>query len=197
MKPKGKQARLIKFIECNYFITTNEAVKLGINPMTLSRLTASETVYRLEHGVYTTNLDWLTHPLKKYMVACTRFSKGVICNISALTYYDLTDEEERQIWIAVPPPQTINNSRYRVIRPTGSAYTLGIEKYRFGKRVVRIYNLEKTIVDSFKYNTEEIALKALKNYLKRKNKDVHKLIKYSRTLAKPLDKIITVLMADE
>ena len=197
MKMGNKQAKLIKFIEKNHFITSDEAAELGINPMMMSRLAADEAIYRIEHGIYTTNLDWLTHPLKKYMVACTRFPRAVICNISALTYYDLTDEEERQTWIAVPPPQTINNPRYRVIRPTGSAYTLGIEKYCFGNRIVRIYNLEKTIVDSFKYNTEEIALKALKNYLKKKVKNMQRLIKYSRKLNKPLDKIITVLIADE
>ena len=53
------------------------------------------------------------------------------------------------------------------------------------------------MVDAFKYTTEEVALKALKAYLKRKDKNVQKLSGYARRLRKPLDEIITILGADE
>ena len=181
----------------NTIITTSEGRKLGIGPMMLSRLAANETIHRVEHGVYTRQMDWLTHPLKKYIVACAVYPEAVICGVSALTYYDLTDEEERQVWIALPAPKIIHNSLYRVIRPSGLSYTLGVEKHVFGKREVRIYNLEKTVVDAFKYHTEEVALKALKRYLKKKDKNIQKLCDYARRLKKPLDETVAVLQADE
>lgn len=187
----------MKFLALNTFITLSEARKIGVNPMMLSRLMATEELFRIEHGIYASSLDWLTDPLKKYVVACSRYPKAVICGISALTYYDLTDEEERRIWIALPAPNIIHNPRYRVVRPSGLSYTLGVQKHSFNKRVVRIYDLEKTIVDAFKYHTEEVALKALKGYLKRKNKNIGHLCDYARRLRKPLDEIVTVLMADE
>jgi len=183
----------MKFLDVNTFITLSEAQKRGISPMMLSRLTAKEELFRVEHGVYTRDPDWLTDPLKKYIATCTLYPKAVICGVSALTYYDLTDEEERKVWIALPAPNIIHNPRYRVIRPSGIAYTLGVEKHSFGKRVVRIYDLEKTIVDAFKYHTEEVALKAMKGYLKRKDKNVEKLCDYARRLKKPLDEIVTAL----
>ncbi|OGR53397.1 MAG: hypothetical protein A3I11_00885 [Elusimicrobia bacterium RIFCSPLOWO2_02_FULL_39_32] len=165
--------------------------------MTLSRLAKKEIIVRVEHGVYTKHMDWMAHPLKKYIVACTLYPEAVVCGVSALTYYDLTDAEECQVWIALPAPKIIHNALYRVIRPTGFSYTLGIEHHTFGKRTVRIYDLEKTVVDAFKYHTEEVALKALKRYLKKKNKNIQKLCSYARKLKKPLDEIISVLMADE
>lgn len=189
-------SKLMNFLDKNILITLKEARLLEISPMMLSRLAKSEEIHRVEHGVYTHKLDWLTDPLKKYIPACTLYPKAVICGVSALTYYDLTDEEERQIWIALPAPKIIHNPRYRVIRPSGFAYSLGVEKYFFGKREVRIYDIEKTIVDTFKYHTEEVALKALKGYLKRKNKNVQKLCDYARKLKKSLDDIVTVLMAE-
>lgn len=192
-----KKEKLIKFLDIHAFITLREAKKGGINPMMLSRLVASEELFRTEHGIYTHNPDWLTDPLKKYVAACTLYPKAVICGISALTYYDLTDMEERQVWIALPAPMVIHNPRYRVVRPSGIAYSLGIEKHTFGKRKVRIYDLEKTVVDAFKYQTEEVAFKALKGYLKRKEKDIQKLCDYARRLKKPLDEIITALLSDE
>src|SRR3989338_3127073 len=192
-----KKEELMKFLDDHTIVTVGEGRKLGINPMMLSRLTANGMIYRVEHGVYTRQMDWLTDHLKKYIVACTLYPSAVICGVSALTYYDLTDEEERQVWIALPAPKIIHNPRYRVIRPSGIAYTLGVEKHSFGKRTVRIYDLEKTVVDSFKYHTEEVALKALKRYLKMKNRNIEKLCDYARRLKKPLDEMVAVLQADE
>ncbi|MBI3541365.1 MAG: hypothetical protein HY073_04435 [Deltaproteobacteria bacterium] len=189
--------KLIKFVDLNAFITIDEAKKIGVSPMMLSRFVNSEELFRTERGIYTRDLNWLTDPLKKYIAAYALYPQAVICSISALTYYNLTDAEEKQIWIALPAPKIIHSPRYRVIRPSGISYTLGIEKHFFGKRVVKMYDLEKTIVDAFKYNTEEIALKALKGYLKRKDKNITKLCSYGRQLRKPLDEIVTILQADE
>jgi len=190
------KSHLLKYLDKNIFITLQEGRKLGFSPMALSRLTNSGTIYRIEHGVYTHTLDWLTDPRKKYTVACTLYPEAIVCCISALTYYDLTDEEEKQVWIALPAPKIIHNPRYRVVRPSGLAYTLGIIKHRLGNRAVRIYDVEKTVVDAFKYLTEEVAIMALKGYLKRKDNNVQKLCDYGRRLKKPLDDMVTLLLAD-
>ena len=165
--------------------------------MALGRLVAKGELHRVERQVYSTELDWLTDPLKKYMPVCALMPDAVICGISALTYYDLTDAEERKTWIALPQKRRIRNSQFRVVRPSGLSLTLGIKKFYFGKREVRIYDQEKTIVDAFKYLTEEVAFKALKNYLKRKNKNMDKLLDYARSLKKPLDKTVKVILSEE
>jgi Predicted transcriptional regulator len=188
---------LMRFLKENDFITLNEARRLGINPMTLSRLVANEDIFRTDRGVYTHDLAWLTDPLKKYLPACTQIPEAVICGVSALSYYDLTDEEERKTWIAIPVQKKLKDPRYRVIRTRGLGYSLGIEIHKFGKRSVRIYDREKAVVDAFKYLTEETALKALKGYLKLKTKDIHKLSDYGRKLRKPLDDLVRALMAEE
>lgn len=193
----NKKDKLLSYLKENTFIMLSEARKMGLSPMMLSRLAAKEEIYRIAHGVYAHELEWLTDPLKKYISTCALYPKAVISGISALTYYGLTDVEERQIWIALPAPHIIHNPRYRLIRPSGISYSLGITRHRFGKRTVRIYDLEKSVVDAFKYTTEKVALKALKAYLKRKDKDVQKLSGYARRLRKPLDEIITILGADE
>ncbi len=197
MASMSNKDNILRYIEKNVFVTLREGRTLGVNPTMFSRLVAREELYRIEHGIYTCSLDWLTESIKKYCVACTRYPKAVICGLSALTHYDLTDAEERQTWIALPPPHTVNNPRYRMIRPQGVAYTLGIKKYVFGKRTVRMYDLEKTVVDAFKYHTAEVAYKALKGYLKRKDCNVSKLYDYAKQLRKPLDNIVTALLAEE
>lgn len=164
--------------------------------MMLSRMVAKGELFAPERGVYTASLEWLTAPLNKYLPACAMYPDAVISGVSALTYYDLTDEEERKIWITVPANQVVKNRHYRAIRSQGIWYSLGINTFSFGKRVVRIYDSEKTVIDAFKYQTEETAYKALKSYLRRKDNDTGKLGDYMRQLKKPLEDKIRFFMTE-
>ena len=193
----GEKNKILKHIEKNIFITAAEARKHGIGPMVLSRMVAKEELFSTERGVYATTLDWLTDPLKKYLAACTLYPEAVISGISALTYYDLTDEEERKIWITIPISQVVRNPKYRALRSQGNCYSLGIQTFKFGKRRVRIYNIEKTVVNALKYQPEEVGYKALKGYLKRKDKDVKKLCRYAEVLGKPLEDKVRFFLAEE
>lgn len=185
--------KIRKHLDTHYFITSSEAAKKGINAMALSRLAKDGELSRIGHGVYAREYDWLTDDLKKYIVPCAIYPKAVICGISALTNYNLTDEEERATWLAIPSTQRITNPRYTTVRLSGSNYSLGITKHHFGTRVVRIYDVEKTVVDAFKHLSQEAAYKALNGYLKREDRSIKKLCDYGRQLRKPLDEIVTAL----
>lgn len=191
------KANLLKFIDKNQFITVSEAKTQGISPMMLSRMVARGELFTTERGVYTTSLDWLTDPLKKYLPACALYPKAVISGISALSYHDLTDEEERKIWINIPIDQVVKNPHYQAIRVRGLSYSLGIKTFTFGKRKVRIYDAEKAVVDAFKYQPEEVAYKALKGYLKRKDKNIRKLCEDAEKLKKPLEDKVRFFLAEE
>lgn len=187
----------MKYIDKHYFITIHEAKNLGVQPMLLSRMVAKETLFNAERGVYTTHLEWLTDPIKKYLPACALYPQCIISGISALTYYNLTDEEERKIWITIPIDQVVKNPHYQAIRSRGLSYSLGVQVFAFGKRQVRIYDIEKTVIDAFKYQTEETAYKALKGYLKRKDKNIHKLCEDAEKLKKPLQDKVRFFLAEE
>ena len=190
-------SKLIKFIKENDFITLQEAMDKGVSKMALSRMVKEETLHRTATRIYSTKIDWLTDPLRKYAPACTLYPDAVVCGVSALTYYDLTDEEERKIWLAFPQSHRVVNQEYRLIYPQGPSYLLGIVRHRVGNREVRMYDLEKTIVDAFKFLPIDAAHKALKGYMKLKNKDYNKLSRYAKQMRKPLDDELTLLLSDE
>ena len=192
-----KKAGLFKFIDKNLFITMAEAKKEGISPMTLSRMVAGEKLYSTERGIYTSTLEWLTDPLQKYLPACTLYTDAVISGISSLTYYDLTDAEERNIWITIPISRVVKNAKYRTVRSQGLWYSLGVQTVKFRKRSVRIYDIEKAVIDAYKYQTEEVAYKALKVYLKRKDRNLSKLHDYAEKLGKSLEDQVRFFLADE
>lgn len=192
-----EKTKVLKFIDKNLFITMAEAKKEGISPMILSRMVAGEKLFSTERGVYTSTLEWLTDPLQKYLPACTLYTDAIISGISSLTYYDLTDAEERNIWITIPTSRVVKNPKYRTVRSQGLWYSLGIQTFKFGKRSVRIYDIEKTVMDAYKYQTEEVAYKALKAYLKRKDRNLSKLHDYAEKLGKSLEDQIRFFLADE
>ena len=188
--------RVLQYLKKNDFILLDEAVKMGASRLVLSRLVAQNVLYRPAKRVYTSDLDWLTEPLRRYAPACTLYPDAVICGVSALTYHDLTDEEERKVWLAFPRKHRVVNREYRMIYPSGRCYSLGIERHKVGQREVRIYDKEKSVVDAFKYLPVDVAHKALRSYMRMKDKDLDKLMKYAREMRKPLDDVITIFLAD-
>lgn len=192
----NKKQAIISFIKTHGFITLDEARSIGISPTMMGKYVSQGILLKPERGIYTKSIEWLTDPLKKYLPVCTLINDSVICGISALSYYNLTDEEERKTWIALPHKTRTHSRQYKVIRLSGEQYKLGMTTIKIWGRKIRIYNREKTIVDAFKYLPEEVALKALKSYLKSKECMLDKLLKYSKRLKKPLNNIVKIILAE-
>lgn len=189
--------KLDNYLRKNLFVTTEEAREFDVSKMTLSRLTAEEQLFRIERGIYSNDLDWLANTPERYAIACAKYPGAVIAGISSLSFHDLTDEEESKIWLALKTPEKARGRNYRMLRLSGKYYSLGIERHKFGKRRVLIYDPEKSIVDAFKCLWEEVAFKALKRYFKREDRDLKKLSRYGTMLKKPLDDYIAAILADE
>lgn len=146
--------------------SASEARELGVHPSLLSYYCTKGILERISRGLYRKTDRELDVPVQWEDVALTSASipSGVICLITALSYYNLTDEIPRQIWIAVPrnswPPTRRNTKIVRL-----SNFELGVEDINLGEIPVKIFNRERTIVDSFRLLSKEIAIKALKRYL--------------------------------
>ncbi len=197
MPQKTPKTKLMARLEKQDFVTHHEAIDLGVSKMTLSNMVKGEILYRPMGRIYTKKLDWLTDPIRRYAPACTLYSDAVICGVSALTYYDMTDEEERKVWLAFPQTHRVVNQEYRIVYPSGASYSLGIVRQKCGKRQVRMYDREKSVVDAFKHLPIDVGYKALRAYLKRKDSDPEKLSQYAKKMKKPLDDTIRVLLSDE
>ncbi len=108
---------------------------------------------------------------------------GVICLISALCYYRLTDQIMREAWIAIPHrSKTPKHPLTRIVRMRN--IELGQIEIKMGEYTVHIFDRERCIVDAFRYLSKEIALKALQNYLKSKDykPQLKKLAEYAKLL---------------
>ena len=116
---------------------------------------------------------------------CLAMPKAVICLISALAYHDLTTFVPTTITFAIPRWQKPIKLTYPPSQPyyfSGEQYKGGIELRETKVGHVRIYVPEKTICDCSRFRNklgEDLALEALQQYLKRRNRDLNKLMKFA------------------
>ena len=74
--------------------------------------------------------------------------------------------------------------------------SLGLTNVKMGKYEMKIFDRERTIVDSFRYLSDEIAIKALQSYLKPysgQKVDLPKLSIYAKALRINISKYIAAL----
>jgi predicted transcriptional regulator of viral defense system len=122
--------------------------------------------------------------LEDLVLTASSIPHGVICLISSLCYYNLTDQIMREYWIAVPNRDRCPKRPHtRIVRMRNM--DLGLTEVTIGKYSVKIFDRERTVVDSFRYLSHEIAIKALQRYLTRSKgdkPDFSKLSKYAKIL---------------
>lgn len=162
MRPKIALKKIARLLKLPSF-EAKEAAALGVSSATLAYYVTTRELERVGRGIYRavdapTIEDFRWEDL---VAKVQKIKGGVICLISALAFYELTEEIPRQYWIAVR-----NSTRHRADSSTKIVrmrnLELGRTQARIGKIAIPIFDRERTIVDSFRYLGEETAIKALK-----------------------------------
>jgi predicted transcriptional regulator of viral defense system len=191
MRVKSKYQSHLTFLLQRSSFTAAEAAKVGVPRRMLSYLVAQGDLERLGRGVYrSTSFEWEADAtLEEVAIAAATVPNAVICLVSALKYYELTEEIVRQHWIAIPNKQWARTPLpyMRVVRMRN--ISLGRREIRIGDCKVAIFDRERCIVDAFRYLSREIAIKALKAYLLNADykPDVRRLVEYAKKLRVNLD----------
>lgn len=169
------------------YFTSKEARERGMDAANLAYYIKREDITRLGHGIYRGSQVELTEDFRwEEIIETTQVVKnGVICMITALIVYEITEEMPHQVWIAVPNATRHRTTSHliRVVRMRNME--LGRTAMQIGKLKINIFDRERTIVDAFRYLSMETALKALKMALTKKGAEklnLTKLSDYARKL---------------
>jgi predicted transcriptional regulator of viral defense system len=114
-----------------------------------------------------------------------RFPKSVVCLISALSYHGMTTQVPHEISVAVPREARMPSLDYPPVHAykfSAEAFESGIEMHQIDGATVRIYSVEKTLADCFKYRNKlgmDVVLEALKFYRGQKKFNMDNLLKYA------------------
>ncbi len=182
----SKYDRLIQvFVETPVF-TAVEARAAGIPSRMLSHFCKKGVIERVGRGIYRGTQAKMEMDFQWEDLALVAMSvpKGVICLISALCYYGLTDQMMREFWIAIPhASKSPQRAKTRIIRMRN--IELGQIEIQMGKCKLKIFDKERTVVDAFRYLSREVAIKALQAYLRQigsEKPNLKKLMSYAKEL---------------
>ncbi|MGR3973995.1 MAG: type IV toxin-antitoxin system AbiEi family antitoxin domain-containing protein [Candidatus Rhabdochlamydia sp.] len=183
MKPLKYLEQLSCFEHAPFF-TVKEASLRQVPRHALAYLVKRGDLERIHTGTYRfvsyepeVEFQW-----EHLALAAATVLEGVICLISALYYYNLTDQGMKEIWIAIPHAcHAPKRAGVRIVRMRNT--TLGKTFIMLGEYPVHIFDKERCVIDAFRYLSQEIALKALQNYFKASLKpDLKTLQDYAKKL---------------
>jgi len=173
-----------KLAESNNGIVTNRMIEpLNISREYLSYLKNNKELEKVGRGIYQLkdNID------DKYYEITYKYKKAVFSHMCALNLYGLTEQIQYKYTVTVPSgyhidSKSVNCNVYYVRK---DIYELGLTKVNTPSgNLVKAYDMERCICDiikSKKIDPEQVK-KSVKKYLKRKEKDLDKLSKYSKKL---------------
>ena len=173
------------FRQHNGILRTAEAIKMGIHPAYLYKLRDEGVLESLGRGVFRlASMPDFSEP--DLVLAAKRIPQGVICLISALSYYELTTQIPHFVYIALPRTSRLPHSSYPPLRCfwySKGAYEAGVETISINGFPVKIYSVEKTLADCLKFRQKigmDVVLEALKEYWKKGRTDLDKLYDYAK-----------------
>lgn len=175
----------------------SEARSRGIPSRMLAHFCRKGVIERVGRGLYRVAdaSSGVNFDFEELVLTVSSIPRGVICLVSALCYYNLTDQIMREYWIAIPnADKSPKRPHTRIVRMRNMS--LGLMTIKMGKYKVKIFDRERTIVDSFRYLSDEIAIKALQAYLKpsaRQKIDLPKLSRYAKALRININSYIMAL----
>ena len=181
---KFEKARNI-FRQHGGILKMSEAVQTGIHRKMLYAMLDNGVIEKLDRGLY--RLSELPPLGNLDLVSVARkVPTGVICLISALSFYEITTQIPHEVYIALKrgtETPRIKHPPVRVFRFTGDAFTEGVETPMVDGVKLHIYNPEKTLADCFKFRNKiglDTAIEAFKFYRDKKRVKVNELMRYAR-----------------
>lgn len=166
----------------NGLLQTNQVVTAGISKSVFYQYIKSRKLERIAHGIYISDEAWIDGMYLLHL----RCGQAVFSHESALFFHDLTDREPSAYSITVKTgynPSKLKEDGIRVFTIKKELHDIGLTTALtpFG-HTVPIYDMERTICDLIRSrrNIEMQTFQvALKQYSRRKDKNLRVLMKYA------------------
>jgi len=166
------------------FARTKDILAAGIHTRNIKRVREKEQVVQVKRGLYRlADIPLISN--QGFVDLARAVPGGIICLLSALSYYELTTFNPSVISMAIcrgSRKPKINYPPVEFYHFSKKQFEAGINKIKIKGHEIRIYNPEKTICDCFRYRNKlglDIAKEGLSEYLKRKDRDLEKLLEYA------------------
>jgi predicted transcriptional regulator of viral defense system len=168
-------------------VTPSDAKRLGLAAENLNKMAALGLLVKAGRGLYHhSEYEWTEN--HSYVEVAKATPSAVLCLLSALRFHEIGTQNPYEVWIAVPrksrPPQKRTVS-LQVVRMSPPQYEEGVENHTLEGVNVKVYALEKTVIDCLRLRHlvgHDVALEALKEGLAHRRLDINKLVYLSKRL---------------
>ncbi len=157
----------------------------GFQTREISAMVVHGDLERVKPGLYRLTDHEFVGEHSSLVDVCRAVPDGVICLLSALDYFELTTFNPSEVYVAIHHESKPPKIACPPIKPyffRERFYTPGIEHIQTKSGEIRIYGREKSICDMFRYRNklgEDLALEALKLYLRQKDASIASLMKFA------------------
>ena len=165
----------------------------------LKTMLDNEKVVQIKRGLYR-HVDFAEEA--SWDEACKIAPQAVICLFSAWRFYELSTQIPTEIHIAIPAKNKVLLPDYPPVKLyywEKRFYETGVVKTTYNGEEISIYDIEKSVCDAIRYRNKvgiDMTSEVLKNYLKRKDRNLDKLMKYAENMriATVLNQYLTMML---
>lgn len=169
------------------FITTTELKDMGYSYYKIGKLEKNGLLRRVNRSTYE-NLSYKGDE-NDFFSAEAFVPNGVICLMSAARYYELTNFLPDTVDVAIERKKKVATlpdwPEIKIFYFDPVRMDLGVTEVREGDNVFHVFDIEKTVVDIIYYRNKigiEETSEVLKNYLKRRDRQIDRLYAYAKRL---------------
>ncbi len=156
----------------------------GLARTQLRRLVDQGLMQQVGRGVYVL-ADRQPSAQHALAAVARRVPHAVVCLLSALRVHELTTQAPFETWIAIGTrarTPKLDGLPLRVVHMGKGPITAGVEYRKIDGVRVAVFDLEKTVVDCFRFRNKiglDVALEAIREYLRRPQRNLDRLMQYA------------------
>ncbi|MCP9774974.1 type IV toxin-antitoxin system AbiEi family antitoxin domain-containing protein [Cyanobium sp. WAJ14-Wanaka] len=176
----------LKLVRSKGLLRTGEAAAAGVDRSTLARLCERGLLERLGRGLYGLPAAEVREHVDLEIVA-KQVPQAVFCLLTALRLHGLGTQQPRRAWICLPRgahTPVLQFPLLEVIHLQPAQHRLQVETQRSGPILLKVYGVEKTLVDCFRHRRRlgmEPVLEALKDAIHQRRLNVDELWRQAQT----------------
>lgn len=189
------EIKIMNFLRKNNgYITTAELLNMKINKPNIKNFLKKGIIEKVSHGLYMDSNIFKD----EYYILQKKYPSAIFSYNTAFHILNLTNRTPYEIDITVPRDKRVRGN-YNVHHVSEKYYKIGIIEVESPcGNPIRVYNAERCICDMMKNNNFDLELqnRILNYYFQSKNKDIEKLLEYSKifNIYEKINTIVEVMM---
>lgn len=164
----------------NGILLTSDVVNMNINKQYIKILCDENYIEKISRGVYVKK----GKNLNDFFLLQQRYKKGIFSHNTSLYFYHLTDRTPLKYDLTFDSKTRLHDNTINAHYVKNEFFNIGISSISFNDGTsVNVYDLERTIIDIIRNRNKidkQILNTAIKEYIKRKDKNIVNLAKYAK-----------------